>query len=114
MPICSYLIFPDEGRGESLCRRLNAIPGCEAVEAENDDLLILVTDTVSAEEDEALRRVLAELDEIRTMVLVFGEVEAREAGHRGRIERSRVLPVLSDHTPNPAIEPPPDLAPGRP
>lgn len=74
MPICSYLVFPADGAAAALTKRLNGLPGCEVTRAANRDVLLLVTDTAGAVEDEKLRGVLERLEGVRTLALTFGEV----------------------------------------
>ena len=96
MPICSYLVIPEDGASGRVAGRLATLPGCDVVEAENRNVLILVTDTPGLEEESALRRKVEALDGIRALLLTFGEIDPDApigdpiaAGvHRGR------LPVL--------------------
>jgi nitrate reductase NapAB chaperone NapD len=76
MPICSYLVIPAAGAGPTLRERLTDLPGCDFVAAENRDLLLLVTDTESRAEEDALRETIEAMEEIRALLLVFGEVQS--------------------------------------
>jgi nitrate reductase NapAB chaperone NapD len=75
MPVCSYVVIPREGAVAAVEARLLALPGCEVVRAENRDLLLLVTDTADAEQEQALTRTLESMDGIASMVLTFGELD---------------------------------------
>ena len=81
MPICGYLVFTERGRRRALAERLAALPGCDVVPAENQDLLLLVTDASGPGEDEALRRTVTEMDGVSALLLTFGEVPAGTPGH---------------------------------
>jgi nitrate reductase NapAB chaperone NapD len=76
MPICSYLVVPEPGATDAVRARLALLPGCDVLQAENRDLLVLVTDTADREEEEALRGRVEALDGIGALLLTFGEVEA--------------------------------------
>jgi nitrate reductase NapAB chaperone NapD len=71
-------VIPTDEAGPALCQRLSEIPGCDVVLAEKGDLILLVTETGTAEEEDALRNVLEGLDEIRALLLVFGEVASED------------------------------------
>lgn len=75
MPILSYLVLPVAGAADQVARRLAAIPGCEVARAENRDLLILVTETAGATEEQELQGALAELEGVRAVSLTFGDVD---------------------------------------
>ena len=54
MPIKSYLLFPHIGKSSMLQKSLSTRKGCDVYPADNKDVLVLVTDTSSEQEDEAL------------------------------------------------------------
>jgi nitrate reductase NapAB chaperone NapD len=75
MPVCSYLVIPDPGATDSVLAGLRALPGCDATRAENRDVIVLVTDTESDEQEAELTRAIHGLDGILTMVLTFGDID---------------------------------------
>ncbi|NKB67078.1 MAG: hypothetical protein GKR89_08465 [Candidatus Latescibacteria bacterium] len=75
MPICSYIVFPRPGATRDLSGRLEALEGCRVEVAQNKDLLLLLTDTESAGDEEALQTRLKEIDDIQCMVLTFGALD---------------------------------------
>lgn len=79
MPICSYLAMPVAGEAEGLSARLGALPGCEVVRATNRDLLLVLTETGSRDEEEALRSDILSTRGLAALVLTFGEIDAEEA-----------------------------------
>jgi nitrate reductase NapAB chaperone NapD len=98
VPVCGYVVIPEDGSGRTLARKLAGFPGCDVARAENRELLLLVTDTPGAEEDRALRRRLEAMDGIRALVLAFGEIDPETSQgdplqKEGR-PRGRRLPVL--------------------
>jgi nitrate reductase NapAB chaperone NapD len=75
MPICSYLVVPTPSRGAAVRAALAALNGCEAVLADNREMIALVTDTESHAEEQALRRALESVADIQAMVLTFGQLD---------------------------------------
>lgn len=72
MAIKSYLAYPRSGKLTELIRELSVIPGCEANAAENRDVVILVTETASQEDDEKLEARLHRIPALATLTLVYG------------------------------------------
>lgn len=101
MPVCSYVVFPREGRTGPLARTLAALDGCEVEVAENREMLLLVTATDSPEDDRTLRARVESEPDIECMVMAFGEIdpetEMRDpmAEARAAEKGGRSLPVLS-------------------
>lgn len=62
MPIKSYIAHRVSGRSETCVERLQSLPGCTVIAAENRDAWILITDTPSAHAESALREQLEALD----------------------------------------------------
>ena len=75
MPICSYLVFPGEGAFSQLSACLAELPGCDVLPVEDSDLLLLVTETDTVEQDAALHTRIEALDGVRAVVLTFGEID---------------------------------------
>ena len=74
MPIRSYVVLPAVGARDAVAKRLQSIPACDVLPAQNRDLVLLVTDTPTGEEDEALRETVGKVAGVRSLVLTFGEV----------------------------------------
>ena len=55
MPVFSYLAYPVLGAKEELLNDLAAIDYCEAAPAENQEILILVTDTPDEDKEKELK-----------------------------------------------------------
>lgn len=105
MPVCSYLVIPEEGQGPHLARRLGELPGCDVVQARNREVLLLVTDTPGPAEDRRLRSRIEALPGIQALVLSFGEIDpeteeadpvqaSRREERRGPDAPKRRLPVV--------------------
>jgi nitrate reductase NapAB chaperone NapD len=76
MAICSYIVIPAPESIGAVADRLARLPGCAVVPAENRDVLLLVTETATDAEEEALRRALERTDGIQTLMLTFGEIDS--------------------------------------
>jgi len=49
MPVFSYLAYPKQGAKQDLLKDLSALDYCEATPADNQNILILITDTPDEE-----------------------------------------------------------------
>jgi nitrate reductase NapAB chaperone NapD len=75
MPICSYLVTPIEGKCDEAAERLRDLAGCRVTRAEQCDLLVVVTETASAEEECRLQEALNTIDQIQCLALTFGQIQ---------------------------------------
>jgi len=75
MPIFSYLVYPVQGAKDELLKDLNAIDHCEAMSAENEEILILVTDTPDEKCETALKKKLERLKSLQSLDMTFGHVD---------------------------------------
>jgi nitrate reductase NapAB chaperone NapD len=75
MPICSYVVIPERGAADSVEDALLAIPGCDVARAQNRDVLLLVTDTPSLDEEATLRAAIEAMRGIQALLLAFGEID---------------------------------------
>lgn len=75
MPICSYLVIPEEGAAAKVRAGLEEISACLVVAAENRDVLILVTETEGLEAEEELRSTVEAMAGIQALLLTFGEID---------------------------------------
>lgn len=75
MPICSYVVIPERGAADSVEDSLLAIPGCDVARAQNRDVLLLVTDTPSLDEEATLRASIEAMRGIQALLLAFGEID---------------------------------------
>lgn len=72
MPIKSYLAHAITGKKEDLMNALLSLGQCEVVPAENQDILALVTDTPTEEEEELLKEKIEALTCLKLLSLVSG------------------------------------------
>jgi nitrate reductase NapAB chaperone NapD len=76
MPVFSYLAYPKQGAKEQLIRDLAALDYCEATPADNEEILILVTDTPDEEKEKALQKKLKSLNSLESLGMTFGHVDS--------------------------------------
>jgi len=72
MPVKSYLAFPFDNQKEALRIEIEKIEGCEAIEAENKDLLVVVTETSDEKADDALLVKIRNIKYLKHISLVSG------------------------------------------
>jgi len=72
MPVFSYLAYPKKGAKEQLLRDFAVLDYCEAVPAENEEILILVTDTPDEKKEKELQKKLKELESLESLGMTFG------------------------------------------
>ncbi len=72
MPIKSYLVYPHEGRKSELIRALSQIIECDVMPAQNEELLILVTETDNKDEEELLKEKLEAIESLKLLSMVSG------------------------------------------
>jgi len=75
MPVFSYLAYPAPGAKQALLNDLAALEYCEATPAENENILILVTDTPDEESEKALQKKLKNLKTLESLGMTFGHVD---------------------------------------
>lgn len=72
MPIFSYLAIPKEGAGETMRVELSALNCCQVIPAENQDVIVLVTDTPDDITEKKLQETLKSLPSLQSLSLAFG------------------------------------------
>lgn len=70
MPVLSYLAHAAPERVTALEATLAAIPGCEVYASDRRDVLVLITDTPSDADNDALHARLCALEDLAALVLV--------------------------------------------
>ena len=75
MPVFSYLAYPKQGAKEQLIKDLAALDYCETTPADNEEILILVTDTPGEDQEKALQKKLKELNSLESLGMTFGHVD---------------------------------------
>ena len=72
MPIKSFIVFPSQGQKEALQQELATYSGCSVIPAENNDVFVLVTDTLTEQEEETLLQKINELNAVNQLSMVAG------------------------------------------
>jgi len=72
MPVKSYLVFPHIGKKKALSDILVDMSWCEILPAENEELIVLVTDTENEKEEEKCLNSLNAIPELDHYTLVSG------------------------------------------
>lgn len=75
MPIFSYLAYPINGAKEQLINELTALDFCEVTPAENEEVLILVTDTPDEETEKKLQEKLKTIKSLESLGMTFGHTD---------------------------------------
>ena len=78
MPICSYVVNAVEGQFEMLYQELSATQGCDAYPSDGKEVIVLVTDTPSKEEDKRLYGELKNNDKISCIAISFADIPEGE------------------------------------
>lgn len=72
MPVKSYLVFPKNGQTDFVIKKLNQFDNCEVLPADSRDVIVLVTDSDSEQEDEHVLEVLKNEASIQHISLISG------------------------------------------
>lgn len=75
MPVFSYLAYPKRGEKRALLRELSALDYCEVVPAENENILLLVTDTPDEQTEKILQEKLNGLKTLQSLGMAFGHTD---------------------------------------
>ncbi len=76
MPIFSFLVYPEENSKEQLVKDLSQMEFCEIKVSENEDVLILLTDTPSEEVNKELINTIKELPTVQSLSMAFGHTDS--------------------------------------
>ncbi len=72
MPIFSYLAIPRPGAKESLCAEFAGLQSCHVIPADNQEVLVVVTDTADETTEKSLQASLKSLPSLQSLSLAFG------------------------------------------
>lgn len=72
MPIKSYLAHPHSGKKEELILALSQLSMCDILPAENKDVIILITDTATKQDDERLKAKIESISSLKLLAMVSG------------------------------------------
>ncbi|WP_298533665.1 hypothetical protein [uncultured Algibacter sp.] len=72
MPIKSYLAHPHDGKKQHLINALSEIKECEVMPATNQDVLVVVTDTLDDASEDLLQVKIEKIDSLKLLAMVSG------------------------------------------
>jgi nitrate reductase NapAB chaperone NapD len=75
VPVLSYLAYPLPGAKEELFNDLISLGYCEVMPADNEEVLILVTDTPDDEKERELQEKLKGLKSLQSLGMTFGHTD---------------------------------------
>ena len=75
MPVFSYLAYPVPGKKEALLNDLAALDYCQATPADNQEILILITDTPNEDREKELQKKLNNLKSLESLGMTFGHTD---------------------------------------
>jgi nitrate reductase NapAB chaperone NapD len=76
MPVFSYLVYPKKGAKQALLDELATLEYCEATPADNQEILILVTDTPDENREKALQKKLKKLKSLQSLGMTYGHTDS--------------------------------------
>ncbi|MDJ0621887.1 MAG: hypothetical protein QNJ17_02910 [Desulfocapsaceae bacterium] len=82
MPIFSYLAIPKTEAKEKLCIELSALDHCQIMPADNQDIVVLVTDTPDESTEKRLQERLKKLQHLQSLSMAFGYDEKNDKGEQ--------------------------------
>ncbi len=72
MPILSYLVLPQDGAMDQLCSDLSNMEYCEIIPADNQEVVVLVTDTPDEKVEKTLQETLKNLPSLQSLSMTYG------------------------------------------
>ena len=75
MPVFSYLAYPKPGAKDALRNDLESLEYCEVMPADNEEILILVTDTPDENKEKKLQKKLKKLKSLESLGMTFGHTD---------------------------------------
>lgn len=72
MPVFSYVAIPKKGAKDRLCSELASLSHCDVIPADNQDVVVLVTDTPDGPSEKSLQKSLKSLQSLQSLSMAFG------------------------------------------
>jgi nitrate reductase NapAB chaperone NapD len=76
MPIFSFLAYPEKNLKDELTKTLSQMQYCEVKVSENEDVLILLTDTPDEETNKNLIDTIKDLESLQSLSMTFGHIDS--------------------------------------
>jgi len=83
MPVLGYLALPQSGAKNKLLEDLNGLQFCEVYPADNEDVLVLVTDTPDKNTEKELQKQLKKLKSLESLSMTFGYNDEQQKSEGG-------------------------------
>lgn len=84
MPVLSYLALPHAGRKQQLHNELAVLEHCEVVLSDNEEVVLLVTDTPDQQAEKRLQRQLKKIASLQSLSMVFGHTAEQLPNNQGK------------------------------
>ncbi len=75
MPVFSYIAYPQKGLKDELIHELSALEYCEVTPSDNEEILLLVTDTPDENKEKELQHRLKNLKSLQSIGMTFGHTD---------------------------------------
>jgi len=75
MPVFSFLAYPEDNMKEQLIKDLSDLDYCDIKAADNNDVLILVTDTPDEVTNKELLTTIKNLTSLQSLSMTFGHAD---------------------------------------
>ncbi len=75
MPIFSFLAYPETSKKDQLIKDLSSMKYCEVKPSDNQDILILLTDTPDEETNKNLINKIKALPSLQSLSMTFGHTD---------------------------------------
>lgn len=75
MPIFSFLVYPEKNSKDQLVNDLSQMDFCEVKVSDNEDVIILLTETPSEEVNNKLIKTLRDLPSVQSLSMTFGHTD---------------------------------------
>lgn len=85
MPIFSFLAHPEMSMKDELIKDLSSMKYCEVKIAEDQDVLILLTDTPDEEANKNLIDSIKELRSLQSLSMTFGHIDSNIINKRSGV-----------------------------
>ncbi len=76
MPVFSFLAYPETKMKDQLVHDLSQMEYCDVKVSENEDVLILLTDTPNEETNKDLINSIKELNSLQSLSMTFGHTDS--------------------------------------
>ena len=75
MPVFSFLAYPEDNMKEQLIKDLSDLDYCDIKAADNNDVLILITDTPDEVTNKELLTTIKNLTSLQSLSMTFGHAD---------------------------------------